>query len=164
VAPDDHTIELLDPATQLEQLRPLWLAMVAHHHAITPDWGPVRDDDDSWSRRHKDYAGWLTEPDAFCLVARDGDGRAVGYLLATVNSGSPTWAAVERFAYIESVSVLPELRGAGIGKRLLDAASEHLDELGVSRIELTAVARNAEALRFYEREGFSVSFVQLTRD
>ena len=164
MAPDGLRIEALDPATELEELRPLWLAMRDHHHSITPEWGPVRDDDDSWARRSKDYKSWLTEPDAFCLVARDAGGRAVGYALATVNSGSPTWVEPERFAYLESLSVLPELRGQGVGKLLMDALTAHLDTLGVTTISLSQVAANTGARRFYEREGFSVSFINLTRD
>jgi ribosomal protein S18 acetylase RimI-like enzyme len=68
-----------------------------------------------------------------------------------VNSGSPTWAAVERFGYLETLSVLPSARGAGVGTALLDAVQAHLSALGVVRLELTMVARNAEARRFYER-------------
>ncbi len=106
----DVVIEQLNPAA-IEVVRPLWLAMRAHHGSLTPDWGPVRDDDDSWTRRRTDYIKWLGEPDAFCLVAWRGD-AAVGYALVTVNEGSATWP-VGRFGYIESISVLPEERGGG---------------------------------------------------
>lgn len=164
MAPDTFKIEFLDPATQLAELRPLWLAMRDHHHAIAPDWGPVHADDESWARRSKDYASWLTEPDAFCLVARDDGGRAVGYLLATVNAGGPTWVNPERFCYLESISVLPELRGQGVGRLLLDAMTAHLDTLGVKSVSVSQVAANEDARRFYERAGFSLAFIQLTRD
>jgi len=82
----------------------------------------------------------------------------------TVNAGSPTWAAVERFGYLETLSVLPSERGRGVGTALLDAVQAHLSALGVRRMELTMVARNAEARRFYERAGFDVRFVTMVRD
>ena len=161
---EDLRIELLDPG-DVDLLRPLWLALRDHHGSLTEDWGPVREDEDSWARRRRDYASWLTEPDAFCLVARRAeDGPALGYALVTVNSGSPTWAAVERFGYLETLSVLPCARGAGVGTALLDAVQAHLSALGVVRLELTMVARNAGARRFYERAGFDVRFVTMVRD
>lgn len=163
-AGEDLRIERLDPE-DVDVLRPLWLALRDHHGSLTEDWGPVREDEDSWGRRRRDYASWLTEPDAFCLVARRAqDGPALGYALVTVNSGSPTWAAVERFGYLETLSVLPSERGAGIGAALLDAVQAHLSALGVTRLELTMVARNEEARRFYERAGFDVRFVTMVRD
>jgi ribosomal protein S18 acetylase RimI-like enzyme len=165
--PADVVVRPLDPATELEGLRPLWLALRDHHGSITPAWGPVRDDEDSWGRRSKDYATWLTEEDAFCLVALApgaGQGPFLGYLLGTVNAGSPTWSSAERFCYVETLSVLPEARGRGVGQALLQAARERLAGIGVQRIELTAVAANAGARRFYEREGFDVAFVTLRSD
>ena len=163
-AAEDLRIERLDPR-DVDVLRPLWLALRDHHGSLTEDWGPVREDEDSWARRRRDYATWLTEPDAFCLVARRAeDGPPLGYALVTVNSGSPTWAAVERFGYLETLSVLPSARGAGVGTALLDALQAHLSALGVARLELTMVARNAGARRFYERAGFDVRFVTMVRD
>ncbi len=169
-AADVH-VRPLDAATELDALRPLWLALRDHHHAITPTWGPVRDDEDSWARRRKDYAAWLQEEDAFCLVAQapgDDDGAGagplLGYLLGTVNAGSPTWKGAARFCYVETLSVLPEARGRGVGRALLAAARQRLAGIGVTRIELTAVAANEDARRFYAREGFELAFVTLRSD
>jgi ribosomal protein S18 acetylase RimI-like enzyme len=158
----DATIEQHNPA-YVDQLRPLWLAMRTHHGSVTPEWGPIRDDDDSWARRRADYVKWLAEPDAFCLVARGGDGAVLGYALVTVNEGSPTWATVGRFGYVESISVLPEARGEGIGGALLRAVEDHLATLDVEHVELTVVANNAGARRFYEREGYAEAFITMQR-
>ena len=157
-------IERLDPG-DVDELRPLWLALRDHHGELTEDWGPVRGDEDSWARRRRDYTAWLAEPDAFCLVARRVQGGpALGYALVTVNAGSPTWAAVERFGLVETLSVLPAERGAGVGSALLDAVQAQLGTLGVTRVELAMVARNETARRFYERAGFEVRLLTLVRD
>jgi GNAT superfamily N-acetyltransferase len=158
----DFTIEQHNPA-YVEQLRPLWLAMKEHHGSITPGRGPVRDDEDSWARRRADYVKWLAEPDAFCLVARDPEGTILGYALVTVNDGSATWAAVDRFGYLESLSVLPRARGQGVGAALLRAAEDHLATLGVEHVEITLVAANEDARRFYEREGYGPAFLTVQR-
>jgi GNAT superfamily N-acetyltransferase len=157
----DFTIEQHNPA-YVEQLRPLWLAMKAHHASIAPGWGPVRDDDDSWARRRADYVKWLAEPDAFCLVARAPDGELLGYALVTFGDGSPTWQA-GRSAELQSLSVLPSARGAGVGSALLHAVEEHIATHGVQQLYITAVAANADAVRFYEREGYETAFVTLRR-
>lgn len=52
------------------------------------------------------------------------------------------------------IGVLPELRGQGLGKALLDTtirAAEHLD---FTRIELTAFSDNRRAIALYETRGF----------
>lgn len=156
----DVRIEQLNPAA-IETVKPLWLALQAHHGSVTTDWEPLREPEDSWHRRRGDYIRWLQEPDAFCLVAYR-DHEAVGYALVTVNEGSPTWQA-PRFGYVETLSVAPDARGAGIGKGLLDAVEAHLATLDVFRIELTVVARNADARRFYAREGYEEAFVQVVK-
>lgn len=65
------TVRQLDPRW-IDSLRPLWLALRDHYHAVAPELGPVRSDEDSWARRRADYARWLADEGAFCLVAREG--------------------------------------------------------------------------------------------
>jgi GNAT superfamily N-acetyltransferase len=146
-------IQFLDPDA-LDELEPLWSCMRERHGEIGPAWiGPTRERAESWARRRADYARWLDE-DALVLVARDG-GRAVGYAFATLDeSDSSTWLLEGRTAELESLAVLPEARGAGVGAALLAAVREQLRALGVRRIDLTVVEGNDDAMRFYEREGF----------
>lgn len=144
----------------IDELRPLWLAMVAHHGAVATSMGPVREDDDSWARRRAHYARQLARPGAFVLVARH-EGRAVGYALVTREGASPTWPEPEGWAEIDSLSVLPEARGRGLGERLLARVQE---EVGAGvELRLYAMAENADALRFYERAGFTTAILVLRR-
>lgn len=146
------------------ELKPLWLAMVHHHAEVAPELGPVHDDDETWRRRSADYEQWLREDDAFVLVARERDAdEAIGYALVTVNPASPTWREPERVGTVESLAVLPDRRGAGVGRALLDRVREELARIGVHETRLTVVAANAAARRFYERLGFEEAFVALRR-
>lgn len=63
--------------------------------------------------------------------------------------------------YVQTLSIAPVARGQGIGHELLRAVRARLAGIGVARIELTAVAPNEPARRFYEREGFGVVFVTM---
>lgn len=144
------------------ELRPLWLALRTHHHEVAPGLGPVREDEDSWRRRRAQYEGWLTtEPRNFVLLARR-DGRAIGYAFARIaDASSPTWDGDHVVLDVETLSVLPEARGAGVGARLLSLMREEVAARGYDRLTLTVVAGNRDARRFYEREGLEETFVIL---
>lgn len=147
----------------LDELRPLWIALTRHHADVAPQLGPVRGEEDTWRRRRAQYAQWLVD-DArnFFLIARR-DGRAIGYAFGRLaDSSSPTWEGDElQILDIETLSVLPEARGAGVGKRLLEGMRDEVRARGYDRLTLTAVAANRDALRFYEREGFAPTFTIL---
>jgi ribosomal protein S18 acetylase RimI-like enzyme len=142
-------------AKVLDELRPLYLAMVHHHGEVAPEEGPLRSDDEAWKRRRALYKEWIKEPDAFVAVARDHDGRAVGYAFATLNGGGATWVNPERFGYVESLALLPEARGGGVGRELLRAVWDRVAELGGTDLRLGVIAANAPARGFYERLGFA---------
>ena len=52
------------------------------------------------------------------------------------------------------LGVHPDYRGRGIGSRLLAAALQKADEIGLERVELQAFATNTTAIQLYERYGF----------
>lgn len=58
---------------------------------------------------------------------------------------------------IESVHVLKEFRGRGIGAAMMRAALARARERGCVRVQLTSQKRRVDAHRFYERLGFSPS-------
>lgn len=84
---------------------------------------------------------WGVEPEGFFVA--EADGKVVGYVIASSHDGE-----------IVSISVLPEFRRRGIGRRLMEEAMEYLEEKGVRRIELIVGVGNVEAIRFYEGLGF----------
>jgi GNAT superfamily N-acetyltransferase len=147
-------------AELLDAVRPLWLALRDHHHQVAPELGPVRADHDTWTRRRGQYAAWLEDERTFVLLARRHE-RAVGYAFARVaDSMSATWDG-GTILDVETLSILPEARGSGIGSRLLARLREEVAVRGYDQLTLTAVAANRDALRFYEREGFAPTFVHL---
>jgi GNAT superfamily N-acetyltransferase len=98
---------------------------------------------------------------AFFLLARR-QHRAVGYAFVRVEPlGSPTWAADGDAADLQTLSLLPEARGTGLGARLIALVREEVERQGYAHLSLTAVATNHDALRFYEREGFVPTFIVL---
>lgn len=68
-----------------------------------------------------------------------------------------------RIGHIDSFLVLPEMRGRGVGRLLMDAVYDHLRRVGVKTVGLDLVATNRVALRFYEHEGFTPTFLHMYR-
>jgi ribosomal protein S18 acetylase RimI-like enzyme len=141
-------------ASELDLIEPLWNALREHHSSVTPDLGPPRSREESWERRRRQYEQWLSEPEAFLLVAERA-GERVGYSMVHVREGSPTWPISERAGEIETLLVLPRERGQGTGTALLEAVRTELDGRGVTEVSLHVMATNNDAIRFYERHGFS---------
>lgn len=150
-----------ESVAELDALKPLWNALQAHHSEITPSLGPAtpkRTAEDAWRKRRAKYERWLRDPETFFLVA-EVDGEPAGYAFVTVGPGYASWATGERLAELETLSVLPSERGAGVGAALIEAAWERLAELGVGDMAITTTVTNVDAHRFYERQGFSQRFV-----
>ncbi|MEP7115774.1 MAG: GNAT family N-acetyltransferase, partial [Ilumatobacteraceae bacterium] len=70
----------------------------------------------------------------------------------TVGFGLCRWNDPEG-GYLDSLHVLPELRGRGVGLHLLRSIAGELHERGVASLQLHVVEGNAGAGRFYERHG-----------
>ena len=148
----------IEPTAGLDELRPLWLALKDWHGQVAPEIGGLRDDEDSWARRKANYLDWLGEEGAFILVARNDDGRAIGYAVAFPAGESPTWRGLEAAIKIADLAVLPEARRQGIGRALIEAVREHS---GRDTVQLMVVGANAEARAFYTAMGFEELFVEL---
>jgi ribosomal protein S18 acetylase RimI-like enzyme len=146
----------------IEQLRPFWLALVHHHAAVAPELGAVFDDEETWARRSKAYAGYLSEPDAFVLLAHRDD-RPIGYAVVTIDPGSHTFRLPERVGFIGTLSVLPEARGLGAGRALVERAQQEIEALGVSELRLDVLSPNDAAIGFYTALGFAPHLIGLRR-
>lgn len=145
---------------ELDALEPVWNALQAHHERITPELGPrtpKRTMENAWRIRRSKYERWLDDPDTFLVIAEIDD-EPVGYAFVTIGLPYASWAAGERLAELETLSVLPQHRSAGVGATLLDAVWKRLAELGVEDMQITTTVTNAAAQRFYEREGFRQGF------
>jgi ribosomal protein S18 acetylase RimI-like enzyme len=154
-------------AADLDLVEPLWIA-VHHRHAETmPELAPYVSDDDTWRVRRTLYEELLAKPDTLLVIALVND-APVGYGLAHVlpvgETWIPdTWVTGSRIGEIESLSVLPQYRGSGLGSELLRRLEEHLTAQGVEDLILGALAGNHDAIRLYERRGYRPTWLYLSR-
>jgi GNAT superfamily N-acetyltransferase len=149
-------------AELLDAPRALWLSLRDHHHAVAPEMGPIRDDRETWDRRRAQYAAWLEGDErAHFLIARR-DGHVLAYaFLRPARVTSTTWEREHDGLELETLSVAADARGTGIGGRLMALVREEVARGGYGGLYVTAIARNVDALRFYEREGFTAEFIHL---
>ncbi len=91
-------------------------------------------------------------PEGATLVACDDDGRWLGVVAVQRESGRKKRRHV---AWIYRMYVPSEFAGAGVGRRLLQAAIARARSIpGVEKVNLTVAAHNLAALRLYTSAGF----------
>lgn len=61
-----------------------------------------------------------------------------------------------RRSYIPYLFVMPDMQGHGIGASLLGRMETILELQGASKVQLETPADNVRAVRFYERQGYSI--------
>ena len=101
-------------------------------------------------------------PDAMSTTAiaiRESDGKVVGFAQMTDRTmirdpcSNCLHSLGEDECYIEMMSVLPDVRGGGVGTRLLQFCEAQARERGAKKLTLGVVAGNP-AKKLYERFGF----------
>lgn len=145
-------------ASRVDELEPLWLALREHHGSITAHWGSLRAAEQSRAQRRQTYLDILGDGGSLHLAV-DG-GRVVGHAICEQEEGrSPTWEWPRSFLAVVDFVVLPEARGSGAGRLLLEAVEADAAERGVDALDLMVAAPNERARRFYEGHGFRADLV-----
>ena len=151
----------------LPLLEPLWVSVHHRHAESMPELAPYVDDATTWAARSALYADLLAKPDTVLLLAYAGD-ALVGYGLAHVMPREETWVADTwvtgpRIGEIESLAVLPEQRGQGLGTELLELLERELHAQGVTDLVLGLLPGNDAAARLYARRGYRPTWLYLSR-
>ena len=104
-----------------------------------------------------ELAVYMRRPGAFTLVAESRNGevsqndgeqaKIIGFIVAE---------ARHQTGHIITIDVLPEVRRAGIGSSLLQAAEDRLRQAGAVMVELETAVDNAAAIQFYKRKEYFV--------
>ena len=84
------------------------------------------------------------------LIAEEEDGKPVGFALFFHNYS--TFLA-QPGIYLEDLFVLPEHRGGGAGRALLERLAQLAVERGCGRLEWAVLDWNTPSIRFYQKLG-----------
>ena len=85
---------------------------------------------------------------------RDDDDVLAGFVLVT-EPGTGAATDPGDAAYLAMLAVAPAFQGAGLGARLLDAATEQARAAGHSALVLHVLASNASAVKLYASRGWA---------
>ena len=95
-----------------------------------------------------------TDPNQFLAVMTEAD-RVVGTLQLTFIAGLSRRGALR--GQIESVRVIRDRQGTGLGQKMIEWAVDQCRERGCAIVQLTTDRSRLDAHRFYERLGFKQS-------
>lgn len=136
---------------RLDAVEPLWLMLSAHHGDLTPPELPVRNPGSAWPARRERYRQALA--DGATLFFAEGSEGVVGYAFVHPRS-APESLAIDRLLEVETVAVLEEARGEGVGTALMEAVEGWAHDHGFEHLSVSVRTANEGAKRLYERRGF----------
>ncbi|WP_273844882.1 GNAT family N-acetyltransferase [Providencia rettgeri] len=94
--------------------------------------------------------------DKFYVLVAEFNGEIKGFCIAQQQAADPYSCIVPRnFGYIFNLVVDPNFRGEKAGQKLLTAMKAWAKSRQLSHLELSVLAQNHQAIKFYEREGLT---------
>lgn len=96
------------------------------------------------------YEAWINK------ALADQEGVVYGYHVNGILAGFITLGIKNEAADIGLIAVDEQFRNRQIGQKLLDASGHFAQQKNLSRITVVTQEQNSGAMRFYERNGFSV--------
>ena len=116
------------------------------------DFDPTINPNYSFSENGEEYfKSRIESPDGLALIVREGQ-EAVAYLVGGMVAPED-YRSVKSVAELENMFVREEMRGKGIGGKLIQQFEDWCKERGVEVIRVVASAQNSEAIKFYEAHG-----------
>jgi ribosomal protein S18 acetylase RimI-like enzyme len=117
-------------------------------------------------RVEEGYAWWLgrelQRAEARVLVA-EREGTIVGYSYGCLEERD--WNSfLDEHGAVHDLFVTEGERRGGVGRRLLQAMLDELEELGAERIVLSTLVDNERAKRLFASVGFRPTLLEMTRD
>lgn len=139
-----------------EALAVFWLRFLEEQSSLDPRFGIAEDALERWMN---DFSHWLHDERRRILVAERAE-AVVGFVTAQRWVPPPIYAETVE-VYIDELFVVPEMRGKGVGERLVDAVRRWAETLRADRLRMGVLAANGAGRRFWERQQgrpFSVTY------
>jgi len=121
---------------------PAWIAM---RHDLWPEC-PLE--------QHRLEVEQILRDDGVVLLAEDGRGRALGFAEASVRRDHVEGTSSSPVPYIEGWYVVPDRRGQGIGRALVEAVAAWAVRAGFTELASDAELTNEGSIRAHARLGF----------
>jgi ribosomal protein S18 acetylase RimI-like enzyme len=141
-----------------EQLQPIVDDFAALHHKMDPSFRT------RWlGFTPAIFQTWLDEPNEVHLVA-EVSGKITGYVWAGRGEGNAgIYLFMRRNIFVYVLAVAEPDRNKGVGRALLGAVDDVARDYGAEIIQLSVVAANEGARRFYRTLGYSLTSEVMTK-
>lgn len=106
-----------------------------------------------------DIAAMIYEPHISVVVA-ELDGQLIGSGYARIEDAKP-YLKHAQHVYLGFMYVLPEFRGRGVNKLIVERLADWARARGITEMLLEVYADNEPAVRAYEKAGFSRHLLQM---
>lgn len=124
-------------------------------HDLQRMWHPTIFREYDYETMYKMFDEMLQKDFIYSLIAYSSN-EPVGYVVLIVrNYDNPLFCKDHMSIYIDQMCVIEEYRNKGVGKMLMKKIKEFTQTKGIKRIELSVWADNVNAIKFYERMGFT---------
>jgi ribosomal protein S18 acetylase RimI-like enzyme len=129
----------------------------AAEHVRAGDWNAEQAESRAARETDNLLPAGVETPGMLLLSAEKPDGSLLGMV----------WLAIHRprpgAAWIYNIEVLPEHRGKGYGRALLQAAEQHSVQHGLGEVGLNVFGANAVARSLYESSGYQVTAINMRK-
>jgi len=112
--------------------------------------------------RYYDLRALVSSPEAEVLVAELGS-KIIGSGYARIEV-SDEYLRHDRHSYLGFMYVVPEHRGKGVNKMIIDALEAWSRSQGVTEMRLEVYASNSAAIKAYEKSGYSSLTLTMRKD
>lgn len=106
-----------------------------------------------------DLAAMLDDQNCHILVATD-KSRVIASGYAKIVQSKP-YVVSERHAYLGFMFVLPQYRGQGVNRLIVDGLFSWARSKDIDEVRLDVYAQNAAAIRAYEKTGFKKNLLEM---
>lgn len=137
-------------AELLSEVQPLWEALFDRHVEYGAAGLATIQREDSWPRRLAHYVHLFAQPARATVFLARLDGTAVGYAL-----GYDEELLGEPAVVLETLSLLPAVRGGGLGTRLIQLVDQQARDRGATMGIVDVLSGNTPAFGFYRKAGFA---------
>ncbi len=135
-------------ADEREAWEPLWAGYLTFYETAAPEVT-----DTTWARLHD-------PAEAMHVLGAFMDGRLIGIVHYLFHRS--TWT-IGDYCYLQDLFTVPEARGLGVGRALIDAVTERARDAGASRVYWLTHESNAVARGLYDRVADRPGFIQYRR-
>jgi ribosomal protein S18 acetylase RimI-like enzyme len=129
----------------------------AAEHVRAADWSPDRAEQLAEKETDDLLPNGVDTPGMLLLVAENNSAEVIGLV----------WVALERQegpgAWIYDIEIVPEQRGRGYGRALLEAAEREVKRRGVQSLGLNVFGGNLVARGLYESSGYEITSIQMRK-